>query len=276
MVNKSTINQISHTGEKYINTYNNLVKDSWQNHCGCIEPGLLAKCITCPFAIEFIQKIQQEIDPDSKLGMTTISPLQVSPPYSEEIKQRCVSMYELGYSLRQIKDLTGAGNSVILRRWFKKSGICKGAEEYSQKQQQQCLNLYLEGKTPLEIEEETKISGDLIYRWIYSSGIPIRHKKIQYSDDQQKLAISMYVEGKSYSKIESATGVHRHRVEELAKLQKVHRQKKPLAGRPPVYSEQFKQTCLDLLALGKTPIQIEQLMEVSASHIRSWQRKNTK
>lgn len=272
MLSKSTIAQISNTGEKYINVYNNLVRNFWQNHCGCQEPGLKAKCQTCPFAIEFIQKIQQEIDPDSKLGMTIISPLQVSPPYSEEIKHRCLEMYELGYSLRQIKDLTGVGNNVILRRWFKKSGICKGAEEYSQEQKQRCLNLYLEGKTPLKIEEETRISGDLIYRWIYSSGIPVRPKKIQHSDDRQKLAISMYIEGESYSKIESATGLPSDRVDELAKQQKVHRKKKPKAGRPPVYSSEFKQTCLNMLDQRKTPIQIEQLMGVSACLVRQWQR----
>lgn len=275
MVSKSTINQISNTGEKYIKVYNDSVRDSWQNHCGCLEPGLQAKCQTCPFGIEFIQKIQREIDPDSKLGMTKISPPQLSKLYSEEIRQKCVEMFGLGYSLTQIKKFTGVESVVKLRHWLKDAGIYKSAGEYSQKQKQQCLDFYMSGKTPLEIEEEMRISGFVISSWIHSSGLPTKPRKTHYSDEQKKLARSMYVEGESYSKIKSATGIPPHRVEELAKQPKVHRQREPKAGRPPVYSSEFKQTCLDLLAEGKTPLQIEQLMGVNAASIRQWKKDYT-
>lgn len=272
MVSKSMIAQISHTGENYINTYNNLVKDSWQNHCGCKEPGLFGKCQTCPFAIEFIQKIQSTIDPKGGLKMTEISPPQLSKPYSESVKRRCVEMFELGYSLTQIKQFTGVESVVELRHWLKDSGIYKSAKYYSQEQKQQCLDLYLSGKTPLEIEEEMRISGFVISGWIYSSSIPVRPRKARYNQEQEDLALSMYVEGKSCSKIKSATGIPRHRIDELAKQKKVKRKRQPSAGRPAVYSEEVKQACLNLLAGGKTPIQIEQLMGVSAGHIRLWQR----
>ncbi|MDJ0596132.1 MAG: hypothetical protein QNJ72_40155 [Pleurocapsa sp. MO_226.B13] len=143
MVSKSTIAQISHTGEKYINAYNHEVKDFWQNHCGCIKPGLERKCITCPFAIEFIQKIQSKIDPEGELKMTQIYPPQRSLPYSESVKRRCVSMYQLGYSLTQIKQFTGVSDAVKLRHWLKEEGIYKSAKDYSVEQKQQCLDLYL-------------------------------------------------------------------------------------------------------------------------------------
>jgi transposase-like protein len=217
-------------------------------------------------------KIQSIIDPDSKRGMTKISPPQLSLPYSEEVKQRCVSMFKLGYSLTQIKEFTGVESVVELRHWLKDSGIYKSAKNYSQEQKQQCLDLYLSGKTPLEIENKMKISGFVISTWIHSSGIPTKPKKAYYSDEQEKLAISMYVEGKSYSRINSATGIPPHRVNELAKQKKVKRKRQPKAGRPAVYSEEVKQTCLDLLAESKTPMQIEQLMGVSAGQIRLWQK----
>ena len=272
MVNKSTIAQISNTGEKYINTYNHEVKDFWRNHCGCKEPGLKAKCQTCPFAIEFIKRIQSIIDPKGELKMTNISPPKRSLPYSELVKRRCVSMFELGYSLTQIKQFTGVESVVELRHWLREEGIYKSAKDYSIEQKQQCLDLYLSGKTPLEIEEEMRISGFVISSWIHSSGISTRPHKTRYSQEQEDRALSMYVEGKSYSKIKSATGISAHRVKELAKQKKVKRKKQPKAGRPTVYSAEVKQTCLALLAEGKTPIQIEQLMGVSAGYIRQWQK----
>ena len=272
MVNQSTIAQIHNTGEKYITVYENLVRDFWQNHCGCPEPGLQAKCQTCPLAIEFIQKIQSIIDPDSQLGMTEISPPQLSPPYSESVKQRCVEMYQLGYSLTQITQFTGLESVVELRHWLRDSGIYKSAKDYSKKQKQQCLDLYLQGKTPLEIEERMRISGFVISSWIHSSGIPTRPKEACYSNEQQNLALSMYIEGKSYSKIKSATGISSYRVNKLVKQKKVKRKRQPSSGRPAVYSSKVKQTCLDLLAEGKTPMQIEQLMGVSDRSIRQWQK----
>lgn len=273
MVNKSTIAQISNTGEKYINAYNHEVKDFWQNHCGCSKPGLEAKCITCPFAIEFIKRIQSKIDPEGELRMIELPLTQASKPYSSEIKKRCVEIFEAGYSLTQIQKLYGIKYIVELKFWLERAGIYKSAEEYSQEQKQQCIDLYLEGKTPLEIEEITRISGFVISDWIHSLNLPPRSKRIRHSDEQQQLAISMYAEGKSYSKIKSATGISSSKVRKMAQKQNVHRQKQPKAGRPPVYSEQFKQTCLDLLAEGKTAMQIEQLMGVSAGSIRRW-RKN--
>ena len=272
MFSNPTIVQISQTGERYAKVYNDLVANFWSNHCGCSEPGLIAKCQTCPLAIKFIQRIQQEIDPERKLGMIKISPPELIKPYSEKIKQRCVSMYELGYSLTQIKEFTGVTNVVELRHWLKDSGIYKSAKDYLSLQKQQCLDLYLQGKTPLEIEEEMRISGFVISNWIYKSGISTRPQKTRYSKEQQNLALSMYVEGESYSKIKSATSVPPDRVEKLVARKKVDRKRKPKVGRPTVYSSAIKKACLDMQAQGQTPIQIEQLTGVSAGSIRIWQK----
>ena len=204
--------------------------------------------------------------------MTEISPPQISRPYSESVKRRCVSLYQLGYSLTQIKQFTGVGSVVELRNWLKEEGIYKSAEEYSPQQKQQCLELYLSEKTPLEIEEQMRISGFVISKWVCSSGIPTRPRKVHYSQEQQDLALSMYVEGESHSKIKSATSIPAHRVDELAKQKKVKRKRLPSSGRPPVHSSEVKKACLDMLDRGKTPLQVEQLMGVSVSHIREWYR----
>lgn len=272
MSSKSIANLIQNKGQQYLQTYKGLTASHWQNHCVCESPGLQSKCLTCPFNVEFVQILQQKLDPTGQLGMAQIFPTQQAAPYSEEIKQRCLKMFQLGYSLRQIQKFTGIKSIGTLRYWLRESGIYKSAGEYSQEQKQQCLDLYLKGKTPLEIEEETKISKLIISIWIHSSGIPTRPQKTQYSDEQTQLAIEMYVDGKSYSQIKALTGVSPYRVQRLAVEQKIERKKKPKVGRPPVYSPETKQQCFDLLAQGLSLGQIEELTGVSTGSIQQWHK----
>lgn len=272
MASPSIVSSIQNKGKQYLQVYEDSTASHWQNYCGCQSPGLKLKCLTCPFAIEFVQILQQKLDPSSQLGMAQFSPPQQAAPYSEEIKQRCLKMFIFGYSLTQIKKFTGVESVVVLRRWLKESGIYKSAGEYSQEQKQQCLELYKAGNTPLEIEEKMKISGFIISKWVCSSGIPTRPRKTQYSEEQINLAIEMYVDGKSYSQIKALTGVSPHRVRQLAVEQKVQRKKKPKAGRPPVYSPETKQQCLDLVNQGFSLKQIEELTGVGTNSISLWHK----
>lgn len=134
--------------------------------------------------------------------------------------------------------------------------------------------MYKEAKTPLEIEEITRIPGNVIRNWVFKAGIA--RPKNHYSLEQQQQAISMYSQGISYSEIETVTGVPPSMTKKFAHQaktqQKVHRKRKSKGGRPPVYSSEFKQTCLDMLAQGKTLVQIEELIGVGAGSIRRWQK----
>ena len=52
-------------------------------------------------------------------------------------------MFVRGYSLQEIKKLTGVNSVVILRKWLEIEGIYQKESDYSEEQQQQCLNLSL-------------------------------------------------------------------------------------------------------------------------------------
>ena len=267
MTSQLTINQVKTAIERYSIAANSLTS-SWKDRCGCQKPGHKLRCQQCPYFREFVQKLQQNIDPGLSMGLTVIPPPEVSPPYSEEVKQRCLDMFDCGYSIQEIKDLTGVHSIGVLRRWFSDAGFYKKAQDYSSEQKQQCLDLYLEGLTTLEIESLTRISGHVIISWVSNKGIarPRNH----YSQEQQKLAVTMYSENKPYSEIEATTGVPPTMVKKFARLAKASRKRK---GKAKTYSEEFRQHCLDLLAEGKTPSQIEELMEVSESKVRVWQKE---
>lgn len=267
MVSQLTINQVQ-TAIGRLKSAENSLTSSWKDHCGCQKPGHKLRCQQCPFFREYIQKLQQEIDPNLSMGLAVIPPPEVSPPYSEEFKQRCLDMFDGGYSIQEIKDLTGVNSFGVLRRWLSDAGFYKKAQDYSSEQKQKCLDLYLEGKTPLEIESLTRISGHVIRSWVSRKGIA--RAKNHYSQEQQRLAVIMYSENKSYSEIEARTGVPRTMVKKFAYLAKASRKRK---GKAKTYSEEFRQHCLDLLAEGQTPAQIEESLGVAADTVRRWRKQ---
>lgn len=269
MVSQSTVNLIQASGKRYLKAHNALT-NSWQGRCGCQSPGLKLKCQTCPYFIEYIELLQLKVETLSpQPGFAVVLPPKLAPPYSEAIKQRCLQMYFLGYSIGQIQKLTGINSFGTLRRWFREAGLYKKAEEYSKEQKQESLSLYRQGKTPLEIEEITRVSGDVIRAWVSHAGIA--RPKNHYSLEQQQQAIALYAQGIAYSEIQTVTGVPPSMVRKFASQAKVSRKRK---GKAPTYTPEFKQHCLDLLAKGKKPVQIEELLGVSADTVRRWLKKH--
>ena len=269
MVSQLTINQVQISGARYFKARDALT-DSWQNRCGCPEPGLKLKCQTCSYFIEYIELLQLKVEMLSpQPDFAVMLPPKLAPPYSEPIKQRCLMMFSLGYSIKQIKQLNGINSFGILRRWFREAGLYKGAEEYSVAQKQECLSLYQQGKTPLEIEEINRVSGDVIRAWVSRAGIA--RQKNHYSPEQQQQAIALYAQGIAYSEIKTVTGVPPSMVRKFASQAKVTRKRK---GKAPTYTPEFKQNCFNLLAQGKKPVQIEELLGVSADTVRRWWKKH--
>lgn len=268
MSSQLTINQVQNAIERYSIVENSLTS-SWKDHCGCPKPGHKIHCQQCPFFREYIQKLQQELDPSLSMDLAKFPPPSVSPPYSEEFKQRCLDMFDNGYSIQEIKDLTGVNSFGVLRGWFSEAGFYKKAQDYSSEQKQQCLDLYLAGKTPLEIESVTRISGHVIRHWVSAKGIA--RSKNHYSQEQQKLAVLMYSENRPYSEIEAQTGMPQSMVKKFAFLAKASRKRK---GKAKTYPEDFRQQCLDLLAQGQSPAQIEEALGVSADTVRKWLKQN--
>ena len=268
MVSQSTIDRVKNSGERYFNTLESVISQ-WHNHCGCLEPGLEAKCQTCPYFIEHIQQLQSIIDPDAKADLAVLLPPELSPPYSSEFKRICLEMFGFGYGVSRIKELTGINSLTTLRRWLEQSGLYKKAEEYSFDQKQECLDLYQEGKTPLEIEEITRISGNVIRHWVSKAGIA--RPKNHYTPEQQQQAVLMYSMNIPYLEIEAATGVPRSMIRKFARKAKASRKRK---GKAATYSKEFKQQCFDLLAQGLKPSQVGEQLGVAADTVRKWHKQH--
>ena len=267
MADRSTIDRVENAGERYLNASES-VMDSWRSYCGCKIPGLEIRCQTCPYFIDYIQQLQSTVDPDGQANLAVLLPSKLSPPYSSEFRRRCVSMFEFGYGVSRIQKLTGVNSLTILRRWLEQSGLYKKAGEYSQQEKQKCLDLYQSGKTPLEIEEITRISGNAIRRWASNAGIS--RPKNHYTQVQQQQAVLMYSQNIPYPEITAATGVPRSMVRKFAHQAKASRKRK---GKAATYSPEFKQQCFDLLAGGLKPSQVAEELGVAADTIRKWHKR---
>ena len=77
--------------------------NSWPNHCDCSQPGGQVGCLQCPYFRELLNQLQQEVDPSKEMGLASVLSPELSPPYSDEIKQQSISMFVRGYSLQDIK-----------------------------------------------------------------------------------------------------------------------------------------------------------------------------
>lgn len=246
------------------------VLETWQGYCHCPDPGFQLKCQNCPYFIELVLEIQKKLQPEPEKVFPRILPLELEQPYSEELLQQCLELYGRKYSLAQIQRLTGITNRDILRGWLNSNGLLKKSSDYSQAERQPYLALYKEGLTPIQIEDATGVSVELIYDWIKLAGIS--RGPISYPQERKEECLSLYVEGLSCGKIEAITGISRDTVGYWVKQANLAR--KPCkAGRPPKYSPDVKQACLELLAQGKSATQIEEKVNISPATIRRWRRE---
>lgn len=246
------------------------VLKTWQGYCHCPDPGFQLKCQKCPYFIELVLEIQKKLQPEPEKVFPRILPLELEQPYSEELLQQCLELYGQKYSLAQIQRLTGITNRDILRDWLNSNGLLKKSSDYSQAERQPYLALYKEGLTPKQIEDATGVSVELLYDWIRLAGISRGHNS--YPQERKEECLSLYVKGFSYWKIEALTGISCATVRYWVKQANLARE--PCTkGRPPKYSPDVKQACLELFAQGKSASQIEEKVNISPPTIRRWSRE---
>lgn len=246
--------------------------ETWQGNCHCPDPGLQLKCQKCPYFIELVLEIQQKLQPESEKKFPRILPLELEVPYSEELLQQCLELYSRKYSLAQIQRLTGITNREVLRGWLNSNGLLKKSSDYSQAEKQAYLALYKEGLTPKQIEDATGVSVELIYDWITQVGISQKYNNSYYRPEQKEECLSLYVKGSSCGEIEALTEIPRGTVRKWVKEANLEREPRK-TGRPPKYSPEVRQACLELVAQGKSLSQIEEKMNITPGTIRRWLRE---
>jgi transposase-like protein len=270
---QSTLTTFQEAADRFLSAEAQVLK-TWQGCSHCPDPGLQLRCQKCPYFIELVLEIQKKLQSEPEQNFPRILPLELEQPYSEELLQQCLELYSQDsqkYSLTEIQRLTGITNRKVLKDWLNsKKGLIKKSKDYSQAERQPSLALYQEGLTPKEIEEITGVSVELLYEWIRQAGISRGHSK--YPQELKKECLFLYIQGSSCGQIEALTGVPRGMVGDWVK--EANLKKEPRKGcRPPKYSPEVKQACLELVAQGKSASQIEEKMNISAATIRVWLRE---
>src|SRR4028118_1807359 len=269
---QSTLTTFQEAADRFLSVEAQALK-TWQGCSHCSDPGLQLRCQKCPYFIELVLEIQKKLQCDLEQKLPRILPLELEQPYSEEVLQQCLELYSQDsqkYSLTEIQRLTGITNREVLRNWLNSKDLIKKSKDYSQSERQPYLALYQEGLTPKEIEETTGVSVELLYEWIRQAGISRGHSK--YPQELKKECLFLYIQGSSCGQIEALTGVPRGMVGDWVK--EANLKKEPRKGcRPPKYSPEVKQACLELVAQGKSASQIEEKLNISTTTIRVWLRE---
>lgn len=244
----------------------------WDSPCNCPNPGGELECTDCVYCIELIEIIQKKLHPhpESVFPQKVRDPLKA--PYSEAVKQQCIKLYKESYSLERISHLIGVLDRGALNNWLKSEGLFKGDRDYSESEKQHCADLYLAGFSPIQIENQTGISADLISNWMRIRGKT--KPRTQYSSEQREQSLALYRNGSDLSEIEQTTGVPQGLVRYWAYRARIERSKRFGGGRPRVHPPEIREACRQLLASGASVTQVSQKLGISSATIRQWQKDN--
>jgi transposase-like protein len=270
MSSQLTVNIFKQAAERFTAAEAEALKD-WRLPCNCQFPGEMSNCQNCPYFRELVQRIQEKLHSAPAEVFPVMLPPEIHPPYPSQVRQQCLELYGQGYSLEKIQQLTGVTNRQTLRCWIRKAGQLKEASDYSMAERQRYVNLYVDGMSPQQIENQTGISADLIREWTRQAGVS--RPRTSYSDEQKQQALALYKEGRDVKEIEALTGVCAQSVQSMAKRANLYRPRRYRGGRPRLHSPEVMQSCHQLLQEGKSPPQIEELLGVSADTVRRWRKE---
>lgn len=259
---KTTIDTFREAAEQF-SRIESAVKPQWRSACDCPTPGVETKCQTCPYYKELGLLVQQQIDPSSEKDLAEILPVYHTDPYADSVKNQCIEMYSVGYSIQEIQKLNGIPLRRTLRKWLREGGLQSRSAKYSKDQKQACIQMYVEGWEPRDIENETGVPADTITDWAYKAGVSRNQK---YSDEFKQQCLELYKSGKTSTQVAQAMPVN------LTTLRAWIAQAN-LGGRQKKYSKAKIDECLRLYREGISPNEISELTGVLAVTIRSWIRK---
>ncbi|MEB3213076.1 MAG: helix-turn-helix domain-containing protein, partial [Leptolyngbyaceae bacterium] len=243
---------------------------TWRSPCQCPSPGNSEDCLQCPAYRALVRNLQSTLAGNSSDGIPSLLPPELSQADSEKVKNQCLKLYEYGYSLQDIKWITGLSNLKNIRKWLRETGLMGHSQQYSLKDMEHCVDLYKQGLVPWQIEEQTRIPADVVTQWLCDAGKS--RSKRQYSDAEKKKCIDLYLQGKSAKTVASTFDIPERTVKQWIREAGAKRPRIFGGGRSPVFSQEFKEKCMELLRQGKTPTQVEKIMGVTADTIRRWRK----
>ena len=264
-------NILSKAENKYSETLNK-TKSQWHSYCGCEIPGQEDKCNHCPYFIEFLENLQKNLPLNDEYPL--IIPLERED--NEETQRLCVEMYGHNYSVDKISKLMGIKSQINIVKYLQLAGIYKTIKQCTQEEKELVLNLYLQGKSVSDVEEETKVSAESLASYLRHKRILRKQKKFKQSDNEKEIQqiISMYKEGFNFNEIEEVTGVSRNLFYKI--LNKYNLVEKKKVGAPRKYSSEIREECIKMRRQeGKSYVEIESIMNVSTTTIKNWCKQKT-
>jgi transposase-like protein len=245
---------------------------TWASPCHCDSLGGFVECQHCPYFKGYVLRLQAHLDVPDRGKLPAVTTSGLKPPYSSEVKQQCLELCRIGFSMGEILHLTGVTNRKTLKRWFYAEGLLPKARHISPEIRQQCLELYADGLSARKIEDRMQVGAELISSWVSQEGI--RRPRPNYSEEQRQECLHLYRQGMRVKEIEETTQVNGPSIKRWAKLEGLYRNPRRQRGRPPVYDSAFREECLQLLDEGRTVVQIAIEKGVSNASIRQWKRES--
>jgi hypothetical protein len=259
-----TLDKFKAAAERFSNAEQEVIS-VWKERaaCNCSQPGELEACWNCPYNKQLGRLIQQNIFSEPDKSCAKIPPPEWSDLYAPEIKKMCCTMYEYGYSIKDIQELVGIPQRRQLRQWLRESGLASRSAQYPPHVKQKCLDLYAERWTVRQIEDDTGVPGDTITDWVYVEGIARTSK---YPEETKKNCLDLYKQGKTSELIHQMTGIPVVTINSWIAKAGIGRGRKR-------YSEKQKKRCLALYLEGNTAREVEEKTGVKRVTIRSWIRQ---
>ncbi len=245
---------------------------SWDWPCSCAQPGEQLKCLQCPGFRLFVEEMQANLSDTPKETFVQVPSMQIKLPYSEEIRQNCIWLYERGHCLTRIQELTGVTNRKIIRNWLVDAGLMIISLPAHEHQRERCLRLYQQGMTPSEVEDITRVPADMTAYW--ASYADILHPKPVFTDTQKEECLKLYLSGHSAKTVEHQTGVPAHSIKEWVKKAGIKRQRIFGGGKPRTYTEDDKQRALALFQKKYATQQVEEITGFGAGTLRQWLKEH--
>ncbi|HEY9297957.1 MAG TPA: hypothetical protein VIQ31_16680, partial [Phormidium sp.] len=134
--------------------------------CGCQSPGSRLECRDCCYCEQLGLLIQNQLHPTpEKVFPERLSLPETSCPYPSEVRQKAVELYAQGYTLAEIRQLTGGMNHNLISQLARQAGLPKRTAQYPEELKQTCLELYSVGKTTMEIQNLTGVPVYIVRVW---------------------------------------------------------------------------------------------------------------
>jgi transposase len=270
MSSQLTLQQFQRAADRFLNAKAKVL-ETWTTPCQCDVPGAFVKCEDCPYFKGYVLRLQEQLDVAPGIRLPAVLAPALKAPYSKEVRQQCLELFRLGFSIGGIQQLTGVANRKTLRRWLYSEGLLQRADQLTSTIRQQCLDLYSDGLTVKEIEDLMRIGGDIISSLV--SDESLSRPKPNYSQQQRQASLELYMQGLSLQEIEEKTQVHGPTIRSWAKAEGLHRERRYGGGRTRVYDQAFREDCLRLLEEGWTLPQVELEKGVAIDTIRRWKKE---